>query len=162
MKKLNLLLLPLFICFSVYVCAQKKNESGAYYDYNVRCIGVEMDGTATVESYGKGRNYWDAAEQAKKNAVYAIILKGVKDGNGGCNREPILFSASPEVQHEEYFANFFKDDGPYLKFVSLKDEKLANKLDRNAKKSKEMQQRMVVVRVDRLGLKKKLKEDNIN
>ena len=69
MKKLNLLLLPLFICFSVYVCAQKKNESGAYYDYNVRCIGVEMDGTATVESYGKGRNYWDAAEQAKKKKL---------------------------------------------------------------------------------------------
>jgi hypothetical protein len=36
-----------------------------------------------------------------------------------------------------------------------------NKVKRNRKKSKRMQQRQVVVRVDKMGLKKRLKEDEI-
>ena len=43
----------------------------------------------------------------------------------------------------------------------MKDEKIVNKVSRNAKKGKEMQQRMVVVRVNRAGIKKYLKENNI-
>jgi hypothetical protein len=159
MKKLNLLLL--FLSFSIYSIAQKKGQSGAYYDYSVRCQGVEMDGTLTLESYGKGRNYWDAAEQAKKNAVYVVVFKGVKDGNGGCNSDPLLISASADIIHEEYFANFFIDGGAYTDFVSMRDERAGSKIKRNAKKSKEMQQRMVVVRVNRLALKKKLELDKI-
>jgi len=161
MEKIKFLLLPLFISFSVMVIAQKKVQSGAYYDYNVRCQGVEMDGSVTLESYGKGRNYMDAAVQAKKNAVQAVIFKGIKDGNGGCSSDPLLFSSSPETQYEEYFAVFFADGGPYEEYVSLKDERISKKFKRDAKKSKNFQQRMVVVRVDRLGLKKKLKADNI-
>lgn len=159
MKKLNLLLL--LLCFSIYSSAQKKGQSGAYYDFSVRCQGVEMDGTLTLEAYGKGRNYWDAAEQAKKNAVYAVLFKGIKDGNGGCNSDPLLISASPEVIHEEYFASFFADGGAYTDFVSMRDERIGGKINRNAKKSKEMQQRMVVVRVNRLALKKKLESEKI-
>ena len=161
MNKIKFLIIPLFVSFSVCLNAQKKGQSGAYYDYNVRCQGVEMDGTQTLESFGKGRNYWDAAEQAKKNAVHAVIFKGIKDGNGGCNRDPLLISSSPEIAHEEYFAAFFTDEGPYSEYVSLQDERIARKFRRDAKKSKQMQQRKVVVRVDRLGLKKKLSGDNI-
>ena len=57
--------------------------------------------------------------------------------------------------------SFFSDNGSYTKYVSLKDEKIQNKVTRNSKKGKEMQQRMVVVRVDRAGIKKHLKENNI-
>lgn len=161
MKKKKFIIIPLFLFFTVYCNAQKKNESGAYYDYNVRCLGVEMDGTATLESYGKGRNYWDAVEQAKKNAVHAVIFKGIKEGNGGCNSQALLFSSSPETEYESYFVAFFADDGPYSDYISLKDERIARKLKRNAKKSKQMQQRKVVVRVDRIGLKKLMKDNNI-
>lgn len=161
MKKIKFLLIPLVLSFSVHLCAQKKGESGAYYDYGIRCQGVEMDGTVTLESYGKGRNLWDAGEQAKKNAVSALLFNGIKEGNGGCSSDPLLISSSPETVHEEYFAAFFADDGPYLEYVSVKDERILRKMKRNAKKSKNMQQRMVVVRVDRLGLKKMLRAENI-
>ena len=137
------------------------NAQGAYYDYKVRCLGVELDGSATLECYGKGRNYWDAAEQAKKNAVNAILFTGIKEGNGGCSRDPILLSSSIRELQQDYFANFFSDDGPYTEYVSMKDERIMNKVKRNRKKSKRMQQRQVVVRVDKLGLKKRLKEDEI-
>ena len=134
---------------------------GAHYDYEARCLGVELDGSATIECYGKGRNYWDAAEQAKKNAVNAILFTGIKQGNGGCSRDPIILSSSVRELQQDYFANFFSDDGPYTEFVSLKDERIMNKVRRNGKKSKRMQQRQVVVRVDRIGLKNKLKKEEI-
>jgi hypothetical protein len=140
----------------------QKNKRGAHYSYEVSCLGSEMDGSVTVESYGTGRHYVDATEQAKKNALQAVIFKGIKIGIGGCNNSPIIFSANAARKYEDYFADFFKDGGSYLDFVSVKDERVRNKVKRNAKKSKQMQQRMVVVRVDSLSLKKRLAADGIN
>jgi len=139
----------------------QRNQAGANYTYEVSCLGTELDGSITLESYGMGRNYTDASEQAKKNAVQAVIFKGIKIGVGDCNKSPLLFTPNAEKKYEDYFASFFADNGPYLEFVSLKDERVVNKVKRNAKKSNQMQQRMVVVRVNRLALKKKLELDNI-
>ncbi len=147
---------------SLFNCNAQKNNRGADYTYEVSCLGSEMDGSITVESYGMGRNYSDASEQAKKNAVMAVIFKGIKIGVGDCNKSPLLLSFNSESKYEDYFASFFKDNGPYMQYVSLKDERIGNKIKRNVKKSEEMQQRKVVVRVDRLGIKKKLQGDNIN
>lgn len=158
-SKLSYSLIILALSFCGF--SQNKGANGAYYDYNCRCLGVEMDGSVTLESYGKGKNYSDASEQAKKNAVWAVILYGIKEGNGGCSPDPLLFTPEPNKVYEDFFNEFFTDNGPYLKYVSLKDEKLKNKLSRNAKKGTEIQQRMVVVTVDRAGLKKYLKQNKI-
>lgn len=147
---------------SSFTYGQRKNKSGARYTYETKCMGTEMDGSLTLEVWGKGRNYIDATEQAKKNAVYDVILNGIKSGDQSCSRDALIISPKAKTRYEDYFAVFFADDGDYLQFVSTKDERLGNKVRRNKKKSKQMQQRMVVVRVSRLALKKKLKEDNIN
>ncbi len=145
-----------FGCFS-----QGSKAVGSNYDYECKCLGLELDGSVTLESYGKGRNYLDASEQAKKNAAWAVIFYGIKTGSGGCSPEPLLFSPEPQKVYEDFFNSFFADGGNYSKYVTLKDEKIKNKVSRNAKKGKEMQQRMVVVRVNRAGIKKYLKENNI-
>lgn len=152
----------LILLFISYRHLAQKGIEGSNYDYNCRCIGVELDGSVTLESYGKGRNYADASEQAQKNGVWAVIFYGIKEGNGGCSSDPLIFSPQPNIKHEEFFNSFFKDDGAYKSYVSLKDEKVRNKVSRNAKKGTEMQQRMVVVRVDRAGLKSYLKENKID
>ena len=136
-------------------------KAQSYYDYEVRCIGREMDGSVTLEAFGKGRNRKDASEQAKKEAVRAVIFKGIKGGNGGCEADPLIIDPNVERIKEEYFGKFFADGGPYLEYVSLKDEKVKNKIKRKKQKDDNMQQRMVVVRVLRLDLKKKLTEDVI-
>ena len=141
--------------------SQKKGSNGSDYDFKCRCLGTELDGSATLESYGKGRNYLDASEQAKKNATWEVIFLGIKEGSGGCSSDPLLFSPEPQKTYEDFFNSFFKDNGEYLNYVSLKDEKIKNKVSRNSKKGSQMQQRMVVVRVDRAGLKKYLKENKI-
>ncbi len=157
----NKMNIAIVFTMAIFSSLAQKGESGAYYEYEVKCLGSEMDGSVTLEVYGRGRNYFDASEQAKKNAVQAVIFKGIKSGNAGCSSDPILVNSSAQTKYEDYFAGFFKDEGAYLEFVSLKDERIVPKASRNAKKSKQSQQRMVVVRVDRLGLKKKLAADNI-
>jgi hypothetical protein len=159
--KTRIFILSVLITFSFKSFSQGSGAVGSNYDYECRCLGLELDGSVTLESYGKGRNYFDASEQAKKNAVWAVIFMGIKEGNGGCSPDPLLFSPEPQKVYEDFFNAFFADDGAYLKYVTLKDEKLQNKLKRNSKKGKEMQQRMVVVRVDRAGIKKYLKENKI-
>ena len=109
---------------------------------------------------GKGSPLLWCIRASQKNAVRDIIFRGIQDGN--CQISAIVLLPKAKSTHEEYFAEFFSDDGPYLEFVSLKDERILNKMRRNKKKTREMQQRKVVVRVNRLGLKKKLKSDNIN
>lgn len=161
MLKYLLFGLTIFTTINVTLC-QKKGGNGSDYDYRCRCLGTELDGSTTLESYGKGRNYADASEQAKKNAVWEVIFYGIKEGSGGCSSDPLLFSPEPQKKHEDFFNSFFKDKGDYLTYVSLKDEKIKNKVSRNSKKGNEMQQRMVVVRVDRAGLKKYLKENKID
>ena len=47
-------------------CSKRINSNGSYYDFEVRCLGSELDGSVTLESYGRGRNYLDASTQAKK------------------------------------------------------------------------------------------------
>jgi hypothetical protein len=155
------ILLFLFATGYVHAFSQSKNTTGVYYDYKVRCIGKELDGSLTLEAFGKGRNYFDASEQAKKDAVYAVLFLGIRDGNGGCNSDPIVLNSSIQTANEDYFANFFRDKGGYSDFVSMQDERISNKVDRNSMKTRTFQQRMLVVRVDRLGIKNKLIKDNI-
>lgn len=159
---MKILFFTTLICslFSMSLNAQR-GVNGANYDYNCRCLGVERDGSITVESFGKGRNKSDASEQAKKNAVWEVIFSGIKEGNGGCASDPVLLNGSAKQLHEDFFNTFFRDGGEYKQFVSLKDEKVKNKISRNAKKGKESQQRMVVVRVDRAGIKKHLIDNKI-
>jgi hypothetical protein len=130
-------------------------------DFQVRCQSNEGDGSVTLESFGKGRNYQDASEQAKKNAVKAVIFKGIRNGSDVCGFDPLLYNSNAERIHEVYFANFFKDGGEYLKYVSTKDEQIKNKVKRNKIKNSEDQQRLVIVRVEKLKLKAMLKQDNI-
>ena len=70
-------------------------------------------------------------------------------------------NSSIQTANEDYFANFFRDKGGYSEFVSMQDERISNKVDRNSMKTRTFQQRMLVVRVDRLGIKNKLIKDNI-
>ena len=73
-----------------------QTTTSAYYDYEVECLGVELDGSQTVRVWGVGRNKKDAVEQAKKNAVRVVLFKGIQGGLKGCNtnerrkaREPV-------------------------------------------------------------------------
>ena len=141
-------------------CISRNTNRGSHYDFEVRCLGSELDGTITLESYGRGRNYSDASIQAKKNAVSAVLFSGIKQGNSGCNRNPLI-SEITRKNNEEFFATFFADKGPFLDYVDVSDERIDNKISRDSKKSKNIQQRKVIVNVNVLKIKILLKKNKL-
>lgn len=91
--------------------------------YETECINVEQDGSQTLRVWGEGRNRGDAIEQAKKNAVYEILFRGVQKGNKGYNLRPIVTEVNARERYRTYFDTFFKDGGDYRKYVSMADRR---------------------------------------
>lgn len=143
--------------------AEAQTSVSAYSDYEVECLGVELDGSQTMRVWGVGRNKRDAVEQAKKNAVRVVLFKGIRGGMSGCNTRPVIFEVNAEEKYEDYFNVFFKDGGEYSKYVSMKDEKRASlfKKDKDHENSQHFVKCGVTVRVLRSELQKRLIEDNI-
>jgi hypothetical protein len=139
----------------------QKNENIGNISYESECMGVELDGSVTLKAWGNGRNYSDASEQAKKNAVRDVVFVGIKKGSSECNSFPLLKNQSAKFDNEDYFNVFFADGGKYSQFVSLKDERVLEKVKRDKKKNGETRTHGLVVRVNRSALKQELTKDGI-
>ncbi len=117
MKKAIAILVSIF-CFGIL----GQDSYAQSYD-EPTCISREQDGSMTLRVWGEGRNRADAKEQAKKNAVYAVIFNGVLKGNNDYNMRPIVTEVNARERYQEYFDIFFMDGGEYLKYVSLADKR---------------------------------------
>lgn len=127
--------------------------------YETECISVEQDGSQTLRVWGKGRNRSDAIEQAKKDAVYDILFKGVLKGNKGYNQRPVVTEVNARERYQEYFDIFFMDGGEYLKYVSMADKRLGS--TKKLKTSDAQVGYLVTVRVLIPELRQRLKQDGI-
>jgi len=156
MKKI----LWIFFYLPVFVFAQKNSNTGKI-SFDSECMGAELDGSQTLKAWGTGRNYSDACEQAKKNAVRDVLFKGIKNGYGDCNSIPVIMSQSAKFDYEDYFNSFFADGGKFSQFVNTKDERNLKKLKREKIKNGDQRTHAVVVRVLRSELKKQLISDGI-
>lgn len=149
----------LFVFISVFsVSGQKVNGN---YNYKTSCVDVESDGSQTLLAWGKGRNRSDAVEQAKKNAVMDILFTGILDGNSVCSKRPLVSEVNAREKYEDYFNAFFKDGGDFMKYVSLKDERIGDHIFRDRKRSSNGVNLSVVVRILAPELKAQLKKDRI-
>jgi hypothetical protein len=147
--------------FVTFACTPQRKIAGNYNTYKTECLGVEGDGTQTLLTWGQGRNRFDAVEQAKKNAVRDVIFKGINYGKGACEVRPIVSEVNAEQKYEDYFVKFFADKGPYLSFVSMKDERIDDKITRDRQGASKDVTNSVVVMVNRYALKQRLTENNI-
>ncbi len=129
-----------------------------YNRTSISCIGVELDGSQTLRVHGYGRNRADAKEQAMKNAVWAVIFEGIRDGVKGCNTRPLVTEVNAKERYEDYFNIFFADNGEYKKYVSMKDTK---KRSADRAKDKVGYSYEMTIRVLRSELKNRLKSDNV-
>lgn len=154
MKKLFLMLLVMF-AYQANICAQTKTLSART---SISCMGTELDGSETLRVLGYGRNRSDAKEQAMKNAVWAVIFDGIRDGSQGCNMRPLVSEVNARERYEDYFNIFFADNGEYKKYVSLRDTK---KRSADRSKDKVGYSYEMTIRVLRSELKARLKADNV-
>jgi len=157
MKLKIVLLLALLVSAAGY---SQKKISGNYI-YKTECLGMELDGSQTLKAWGNGRNKSDAVEQAKKNAIRDVIFNGISEGKQDCEKKPLIYEVNAQEKYEEYFNVFFADGGEYKNYISLRDERIGQKINRDRKKARESVTNGLVVRVLRSELKKKLITDGI-
>lgn len=163
--KITLIFSVIVLASSLFISSCKltpQEKSGGSYTFETSCLGVEMDGSHTVQAWGDGRNRTDAIEQAKKNAVRDILFKGIRNGKPDCQMKPVVPEVNAQEKYEEYFNKFFADGGPYKQFISKKDgndwhiEVIESRL-----KSGSQAKYRVTIRVMRSELKAKMIEDKI-
>jgi|GEM_PF-132273 hypothetical protein len=123
----NIFSLLITLVFAILFCSCKNvspNPNAGYYKYDVICINSEMDGSITVKSYGMGKNRKDAVDQAMKNALDAVMFKGIRAGNESeCNLAPLIYSEQVKKKNAKYFATFFSDKTKiYKSYVSAKKD----------------------------------------
>ena len=152
MNKMSLFLMAIMMVFATSASAQ------VYSRASVRCIGVELDGSQTLRVQGYGRNRSDAKEQAMKNAVWAVVFDGIRDGVKGCNMRPLVGEVNAKERYEDYFNIFLSDNGPDKEYVSMRDTKR-----RSGGKAKDKlgYSYDLTVRVLRPQLKVRLQADNV-
>ncbi len=107
-------------CRRTKVLTTNKDKMAGYMtsNYEVECMGTGMDGTQLIKVWGYGKNPSSAIYYAKKNAVHAVMFKGINAGKSGCMTRPLITKPGAEVRHSDFFNTFFADGGHYLNFVS--------------------------------------------
>lgn len=155
----NLITIGILI-LSISAGYSQKKIAGNYV-YKTECMGVELDGSYTLKAWGNGRNRSDAVEQAKKNAIRDVLFNNILEGKQDCARRPLITEVNAIDKYEDYFNKFFTDGGEYINFISLKDERILEKLSRDRKKARESVTNGLLVRVLRSELKIKLIADGI-
>lgn len=98
----------------------KEKKMGGYVigNYEVECMGTGMDGTQLIKVWGFGVKPEKAVYQARKNAVQAVMFKGINGGKPGCMTKPLVTQPGAREMHTEFFNTFFTDGGRYLSFIS--------------------------------------------
>lgn len=157
--KYSQIIIAIICIFSFYGCKTATQVSGevATYGFETECLGVDPDGSQMLRTWGSGTSKTKAIEQAKRNAVEAVIFKGITAGTGDCNKRPLVNQPNARERYEDYFNAFFSDGGAYNKYVSLEETRTS----RIKSKSSTLEAWSVVVIIDRTALKARLADDNV-
>ncbi len=164
MKLQKFVFCSLLFSFSIWLSScshQTRKTFSGNYNFTIECLGVELDGSQTLRTWGNGSNRADALEQARKNAVHAVLFKGIRDGQAGCLVRPIISEVNAEIKYKEYFNRFFADGGEYMNFISNKDEPLRQKFSRDSFYGTDYQIYGLIVRVLIPDLEHKMISDGI-
>lgn len=143
---------------TLMLTACKTPKATSYREFEPECLGVAQDGSQTIRAWGFGKDDDMAVDKARKNALYAVLFKGITAGVEGCNQRPLVPEVNARERYEDYFDRFFRDGGEWEKYVTGDDERL---FGREEQRNKLGERAGVVVRVLRSELRMKLKEDGI-
>lgn len=113
----------MIVAAALCLCSCKPKEK-LVADYNATIVEVGAQGTAVVKAWGVSSSIKNAKEEAKRNAVRAILFKGFPSSANvnSTDLRPMITDPNAEQAHKEYFEQFFKNDGKYLQFVQFADE----------------------------------------
>ena len=124
MKKIIIICLILVSYVSGYSQKTKANNETMEFRYEAEAaVGQAVQGFTLVKVYCYSKDKNVAVAQTGKNAVHAILFKGVADYNNGTTRikgqKPLITNPATYDENKAFFKEFFKDGGQYQKFIQL-------------------------------------------
>lgn len=117
MRKISLFLVLSVFPFLFISCggAAKLSKAGQEWNYEIESVGVGVEGTYAIRVWSYYRSPDMPVEIPKKNAVHAVIFKGIPAG-GGASAQPALKSDAVTASDSIFFGNFFQ--GEYLDYIN--------------------------------------------
>lgn len=122
MKRL-LLFVAVIATMTFVGCNPQKVSTAAFYETETQFMNLEGDGSITVRAFGIGRYRGDAIDQARKNAIRDVMLKGVEVPGNPMLSKPLIMEINAEEKYAAFINNFFTDGGPYKEFFSREDRR---------------------------------------
>lgn len=85
--------------------------------YQTECVTIETDGYVTIKIWDtkKGAKY--KPEQARKDAVNAILFSGISGGTGCTTQSPILNKSEEQENFKTIEMSFFSKKGKWAIFT---------------------------------------------
>jgi hypothetical protein len=122
----NIIKLSFFVVFvlssfdgSAQFNKRKKSKKDTHnFRYEIECNDTGARGTVAIKVFSYSKKPDIAIEAAKRNAVHGIIFKGFPRAGKCQKKDPLARNPNLEQEYEEFFKEFFKDGGKYLKFVN--------------------------------------------
>lgn len=113
-------LLVLMMCLPLVAGAGNRKEQKAdaeteAWRYEIEYVSNSNSNDAIVKVWSYSKKPQVAAEQSKKNAVHAVIFKGIPAKDRYIGRKPLVSGAKDDA----FFNGFFAEGGDYMRFVAL-------------------------------------------
>lgn len=85
--------------------------------YQTQCVSLETDGYISIKIWDtkKGGNY--KSEQARKDAIHAILYSGIAGENGCLTQSPLLNKPEDEEKFKRIEKDFFSKTGKWSQFT---------------------------------------------
>lgn len=106
-------------------CAQTSNISSPpnvepdEFRYELEAQNTGIQGTYLLKVWTYAPDPNDAVRQAPKNAVHGVLFKGFPSAGRVTGQSALIRDTKTEEEFHDYFTSFFKDGGPYQRYVSL-------------------------------------------
>jgi len=139
---------------------KKADKETNEWRYEVEAHATGTQGSYQIKVWTYSKNTDTAIEQAKKNAVHAVIFKGFPSKGRITGQKPLARDSNLEIEKADFFKDFFRDGGKFQKFVTLSNNGAIGPGDR-IKISKKEYKIGVIVSVNVSGLRKDMEDAGI-
>jgi len=119
--KTSILIIISMLGLSTIVSAQarkKADKDTKIWRYEIEAAGVGTQGSYLIKVWSYSKKPKVAIEQAKKNAVHGVVFKGFSGKPGIPGQRALASSPNIEQEKQEFFDEFFADNGKYMKYVT--------------------------------------------
>lgn len=159
------ILLVLMLVVPALGFSQKKkqreaNEDTMQWRYEIEIVAQGKDGAVLVKVWSYSSKVEIAQRQAAKNAVHAVMFKGVPAYQEVPALDALISNYKIEEANRDFFNDFFNDGGEYMRYVTLTNNGTPAAGD-VIKVSKKEYKVGVIVSVERSRLEQMLKDKGV-